>query len=464
MAVAVLLPKLGLTMTEGTISEWLVQPGDTVGVGDPLLSLATDKVDVEVEAEGAGIFHPSVEAGSVLPPGAVVGWLLEEGEQPPEDAGTSELVSEAEDAVVSDPVAAAAPITSPNGSRLKASPNARRIATELGVDLASIRGSGPGGRIVSEDVEEQAAGASASGTAERTGSDATVRVTPLVRKLAAELGVDLAEVRPSGPDGKLTRSDVQRAAAQLSEPLPVALAPVAAAVVRTAAPTSQPMTAMRNAIARNMVASLQEMAQLTLGHDADVTALVATRAALKAENADTGRRTPTITDFVVKAAALALVEHPRMNSALREGRIESSDRIDVGVAVAIEDGLLVPVVRDADRRSVGDISADAARLAAAGRAGKLSLAELEGATFVVSSLGTAGIDFFTPIINPGTSGILGVGRIRDGVRWDGETPKRTDVMTLSLTFDHRVIDGAPAAAYLLTVANLLSRPLSLLTG
>jgi pyruvate dehydrogenase E2 component (dihydrolipoamide acetyltransferase) len=153
-----------------------------------------------------------------------------------------------------------------------------------------------------------------------------------------------------------------------------------------------------------------------------------------------------------------------MNSTLVDGRIESPGRIDVGVAVAIEDGLLVPVVRDADSRSVGDISADTSRLAAAGRAGKLSLPDLEGATFVVSSLGAAGIDFFTPVINPGNAGILGVGRIRDGVRWEGETPRRTDVMTLSLTFDHRVIDGAPAANYLLAVAELLARPLTLLAG
>jgi pyruvate dehydrogenase E2 component (dihydrolipoamide acetyltransferase) len=294
------------------------------------------------------------------------------------------------------------------------------------------------------------------------------RVTPLVRKLAAELGVDLADVTPSGPDGKLTRSDVQRAAARLSEPLVAGPAPLAAAAadlgLAGAEPSSRPMTAIRNAIARNMTASLQEMAQLTLGHEADVTSLVATRAALKAEYAASGRRTPTITDFVVKAAALALRAHPTMNSALRDGRIESPGRIDVGVAVAIEDGLLVPVVRNADRRTIADISADTSRLAAAGRAGKLSLPEMEGATFVVSSLGTAGIDFFTPIVNPGNAGILGVGRIRDGVRWEGETPKRTAVMTLSLTFDHRVIDGAPAANYLLAVAELLSRPLSLLAG
>ncbi|MDT4943052.1 MAG: hypothetical protein QOJ34_3141 [Pseudonocardiales bacterium] len=464
MAVAILLPKLGLTMTEGTINEWLVERGATVSVGDPLLMLATDKVDVEVEAESAGLFHPSVEAGATLPPGSVVGWLLEAGEEPPADAAAAPTVEEetAAGPVTLAPVAAAAADIAATGvapsGRLKASPNARRVAKEHRIDIASVRGTGPGGRIVSEDVEEHVAAASPA----KAPIAGAPRVTPLVRKLAAELGVELADVTPSGPEGKLTRSDVQRAATRLSEPLGAAVAP--AAFAPTAQPSSRPMSGIRNAIARNMTKSLHEMAQLTLGHEADVTALVAVRAALKAENAAAGRRTPTITDFIVKAAALALREHPTMNSALIDGRIESPGRIDVGVAVSIDDGLLVPVVRNADSRSVGEISAETARLAGAGRAGKLSLPELEGATFVVSSLGTAGIDFFTPIVNPGNAGILGVGRIRDGVRWEGETPRRTDVLTLSLTFDHRVIDGAPAADYLLAVAELLGRPLTLLAG
>ncbi|MDT4922052.1 MAG: hypothetical protein QOI15_2954, partial [Pseudonocardiales bacterium] len=360
MAVAILLPKLGLTMTEGTINEWLVERGATVSVGDPLLMLATDKVDVEVEAESAGLFHPSVEAGATLPPGSVVGWLLEAGEEPPADAAAAPTVEEetAAGPVTLAPVAAAAADIAATGvapsGRLKASPNARRVAKEHRIDIASVRGTGPGGRIVSEDVEEHVA-AAAPANAPIAGGP---RVTPLVRKLAAELGVELADVTPSGPEGKLTRSDVQRAATRLSEPLGAAVAP--AAFVPTAQPSSRPMSGIRNAIARNMTASLHEMAQLTLGHEADVTALVAVRAALKAENAAAGRRTPTITDFIVKAAALALREHPTMNSALIEGRIESPGRIDVGVAVSIDDGLLVPVVRNADSRSVGEISADTA--------------------------------------------------------------------------------------------------------
>ena len=496
MAVEVLVPKLGLTMTEGTINEWLVAAGDEIAVGQPIMTMATDKVDVEVEAEAAGIFHPAVPAGSALPPGALIAWLLEPGEVPPADAAevaragaaathtaipaaelqpvvaasTTEVTTTAAGATSAD-VAGAAPVSLTADGRLMASPNARRIAKDNGVDVTTIRGTGPGGRIVSEDVEALVAeivAATAAPTAPADGNgpvdgpvDRQVNgqnsghgATPLVRKLAGELGVDLADVSPTGPGGKVTRSDVLRAADKLG------VVPAA----RTATPPAQQLTGLRGAIARNMMASLHETAQLTLGHEADVTALVATRAALKAENAASGRRTPTVSDFVVRAAALALREHPRMNSSLQDGRIVSGEHINVGVAVALDDGLVVPVLREADSGSLYDLSERTAALAGAARAGKLGLPQLEGATFAVSSLGTSGIDFFTPIINPGNAGILGVGRIRDGVKWEGERPVRTSVITLSLTFDHRLVDGAPAAAYLLSVSELLSRPLGLLAG
>ncbi|MGY1815319.1 dihydrolipoamide acetyltransferase family protein [Blastococcus sp. SYSU D00820] len=462
MAVEILVPKLGLTMTEGIVDQWLVEPGVTVRVGDPLLTLSTDKVDVEVEAEAEGVFHPGVPAGSSLPPGAVIGWLLAEGEQPPTGAGAAPpAAAEAAAPPVAEPgavvpAAPAADAPSPDGTapdgRLRVSPNARRVARELGVDLAGLTGTGPGGRIVSEDVEEAAAAAAAALPAAPPAAPVNgSRTSPLVRKLAAQLGVDLTAVVGTGPDGRVTKTDVHLAA----RPAPAA---------QPAAAAGGGLTGLRGAIARNMVTSLREMAQLTLGHEADVSALVAARAALKAEDAGSGRRTPTISDFVVRAAALALRDHPTMNATLRDGRIEPNDTIDVGLAVAIEGGLVVPVLRQADQGSLRTLSETAAELAATARAGKLTLPQLEGATFAVSSLGTAGIDFFTPIINPGNVGILGVGRIRDGVRWEGETPRRSSVMTLSLTFDHRVIDGAPAAEYLLQVADLLSRPLGLLAG
>jgi pyruvate dehydrogenase E2 component (dihydrolipoamide acetyltransferase) len=211
-----------------------------------------------------------------------------------------------------------------------------------------------------------------------------------------------------------------------------------------------------------MHASLHEMAQLTLGLDATMDAAIALRTQLKQQWGEAGLPVPTITDFVVKAAALALGEHPRMNAGIRDDAIHLAEEINVGVAVALEDGLMVPVVKGVDRLGLAGVAAETKRLAQAARTGQLKLPDLEAGTFTVSTLGSYGIDFFTPVITPGQVGILGVGRLRDSVRWDGDTPVRTQVLTLSITFDHRAIDGAPAADFVRSVANRLAHPLTLL--
>src|SRR3712207_4847254 len=181
---------------------------------------------------------------------------------------------------------------------------------------------------------------------------------------------------------------------------------------------------MRGAIARNMHASLQEMAQLTHGYEAEVGALMALRASLKQEWAGTGLRVPSINDFVIRAAALALGDHPLLNASVRADGIHLLEEVHVGFAVALPDGLIVPVIRDADRLPLAGIAQETVALAAASREEKLTLAQMEGATFVVTALGSYGVDFFTPVVNPGNVGILGVGRVRDGVRWDGDIPMR----------------------------------------
>jgi pyruvate dehydrogenase E2 component (dihydrolipoamide acetyltransferase) len=219
---------------------------------------------------------------------------------------------------------------------------------------------------------------------------------------------------------------------------------------------------MRGVIASRMHASLTEMAQLTLGTDVTMDAAVALRAQLKDQWGAAGIAVPTITDLMVRAAALALREHPRLNASVHDDAIHVQPNINVGIAVALEDGLLVPVVKDADQKPLSVIAAEARQLAQDARAGKVALPDLEGGTFTVSTLGGFGIDFFTPVITPGQVAILGVGRLRDSVRWEGETPVRTQVLTLSLTFDHRAVDGAPAADYLRAVVARLERPLELL--
>ena len=490
MAFQIVLPKLGLTMQEGVIGEWVAQPGQRVALGDTLFRVETDKVDVDVEAEAEGVLATNADNGAVLPVGSVVGWLLADGESAPDGGSTptapdSESTAAAEGTPEATPAGTPSEATATDGARLKASPNARRVASEAGVDLRRLTGTGPGGRIVSEDVEDflarpqaeqsgpeaSSSATSANGTSDGVtsaggapGSAATF-VGPVVRKLAAELGVDLPTVSGSGIGGRVTRADVERAATGRSR---------SAADTSAAAPDSAsvgpqpgdviPLRGMRGAIARNMMDSLHSMAQLTHGYEVDVTDLVAVRAALKGESAAAGRRAPSLNDFIIRAAALALREHPLLNAGIVDDQIVVAERVDIGVAVAVDGGLVVPVVRDADQLSVGEIAGNTAELAAAARNGKLGLADLEGATFSVSTLGAYGVDFFTPVINPGNVAILGVGRVKDGFRWDGDTPVRTQVLTLSLTFDHRAVDGAPAAEYLRTVGEILRRPLTLLSG
>ncbi|KDN77316.1 dihydrolipoamide acetyltransferase [Streptomyces olindensis] len=469
MAVEVLLPKIGLTMQDGTIDEWLVPAGTVVSEGDALLRLATDKVDVDVEAEAGGVFHPAVPAGTTVPAGALIGWLLAEGEQPPGPGGTPMPAGPGSGVTVTGGPSAAPAVNggvavrgdaarsgggvavrgdaepSGGGGRILASPNARRVAARAGVDLGAVRGTGPGGRIVSEDVEDVLAAT----PAQATPAAQAVPVSPLVRKLAKERGIDLAGVRGTGAGGRIRRADLDTAG---TEP---AATPVRSADVI-------PLTGMRGTIARRMHASLQEMAQLTHGYDVRMDAVVALRARLKQEWADSDLPVPSLNDFLLKAAALALREHPLLNAVVRDDGIHLYEDIHLGTAVAVPGGLLVPVIEDAATLPLPELARRSRELADAARAGRISPARLEGATFTVTSLGGYGVDFFTPVINPGNVAILGVGRLRDGVEWVDEQPRRTRVLTLSLTFDHRAVDGAPAAEYLRTVEGLLRRPLRLL--
>lgn len=447
MAIEVTLPKLGLTMTEGIVEAWLVEDGAIIKLGDPLLRLATDKIDVDVEAEAEGIFHKAVPAGSTLPPGAVLGWLLADGEAVP-TASAPIADSNPSTEQVPAPVAAPAPTAVASSGRQFVSPNARRVAGELGIDVAAVAGTGPNGRVVSEDVEAAAVSVPAPVA---TGGVVT---SPLARRDAAAAGIDVSAV--PAPAGHVSRQAVRDAIASRG-------ASVQAAVVGPQAPTSViPLRGMRGTIAARMVQSLTEMAQLTHGFEVRMDAVIALRGQLKNDWADTDLTVPSINDFIVRAAALALKAHPILNSTIVGNEIHVLPQIHMGLAVSVPGGLMVPVINNADELSLSELASETRRLATACREGAIGLDALEGATFAVTSLGTYGVDMFTPVINPGNVGILGVGRLRDGVEWHGETPVRTQVLTLSLTFDHRVVDGAPAAEYLQTIADLLARPLVLI--
>jgi pyruvate dehydrogenase E2 component (dihydrolipoamide acetyltransferase) len=462
MATEVLIPKLGMTMTEGTVAEWLVPDGAEVTQGAPVYRLETEKIEMEVEAEAPGTVRHVVAAGAKLAPGTVVAYILAAGEALP--AGVATAPAPPATAVRANgaharPASVPTPAVTLEGGRVPSSPIARRLSKEFGLELAAIAGTGPGSRVTEADVLR----ARESGTAPAVSVPAPERevaASPLARRLAATLGVDLASVTGTGPGGRITKEDVEAAAAA-----PTPAAPTAAVAARPAAAVQPgqviPIRGMRKAIFERMHASLRDMAQLSLGMEAWVDELVKLRTQLVDEWAPEGIR-PTYTDLVLKAVAKALRQHPLLNAEVRESEIVLHGEIHVGMAVAVEHGLVVPVIRDADRISLKELAQESSRLATAAREGKLTLDEMAGGTFSVTALGMYGVDFFTPIVNPPNVAILGVGQIRDGVDWDGDRPVRRQQLTLSLSWDHRAVDGAPAAEFVRTVKALLEAPYRLL--
>ena len=480
MSTEFIMPKLGLTMEEGTILEWLVEDGTEITQGMAVLRIETDKVESDVESPGAGRFHRVGNQGDTYPCGALIGYLLADGEEPP--AAQVNAPAAASTPSSSAPVASSAPVTPVASTiaaprregRLFASPNARRVAKELGIDIETVVGSGPEGRITSEDVEEahknpgarRATPAPAITVAPILSSNGNVLATAAARQLAELLGVDLAQVPYDATDGRVTKDGVAAfVRAQLAsglaankqspstEKAPVVLAPA------SQTPTSiKKMSGMRGTIAKRMQSSLQEMAQLTLHMDADLDAIVEDRESRKSSS----HSLPGFTDYVIAAAARALKLHPIVNSQVTAEGIALLPEIHVSMAVALPEGLIVPVIKNTTSLDLASLASETKRLSGAAREGKLGLAELEGGTFSVSTLGMFGVDGFTPVINPPNTAILGVGRLRDDVvvskKGKVSTVKR---MTLSLTWDHRVFDGAPAAEFCKSIVDLLADPSAL---
>ena len=394
MAVEVVMPKFGLTMTEGTIQQWFKSEGDAIKTGEALFEVETEKVLYEVEAAADGTVAKLLYAvEAVVGVGLPIAIIAEAGED------IAEIAARYADAAAA-PAAPAATATEPVPVAASAAP----LAPE-----------------------------------EKRGR---VPVTPAARKLAKEHSIDLALMTGTGPRGRITREDVQKIIDSGGQVAPSAAAPAAAQDI--------PLRGMRKVIAERMHQSLQGSAQLTITTEVDVTQLIDRRQEVRQDfNA-------TYTDFIVQACAHALKQHPRMNASLEGNTIHLNNHIHVGLAVALDEGLIVPVVRDTDKKSLRDIAEEAKTLAEKARASQLKLEEVSGGTFTVSNLGMYGVDSFTPIINAPQSGILGVGRIVEKpVIYRGEVTRRS-MLVLSLTFDHRVIDGAPAGAFLQTVADLLA--------
>jgi pyruvate dehydrogenase E2 component (dihydrolipoamide acetyltransferase) len=443
MAIEIVLPQWSMGMTDGTIVHWLKHEGDLVTEGEPLVEVEAAKVTSEVEAEGAGVLvRILVAEGETVPvrtPLCLIG-------------ATGEVIASVESSAA--PVEAALvpptpvqPVVSSRPS-VQITPVARRMAQEQRIDLSQVQGSGPGGRIVAEDV--QRAIDKAARPAPPTVTPAPVQVIPAARRLAQAHGIDLGRVRGSGPGGRITVEDVERVIGATAQPT---------ASVPPASPTTEQviaLTGMRGAIARRMQQSLQTSAQVTLVAEMDVSSLVQLREELKQQFA------LTYTDLVVKAVARALKEHPRLNAWIEEEQIRLVQARHIGVAVALDDGLMVPVVRDADRKSLREIAQETRRLTTRAREGTLTRDEVMGSTFSVTNLGMYGIDAFTPIINPPEVAILGIGRVVEKLVRIPRGAEWRHVITLSLTFDHRVVDGAPAAAFLQSIGKHLEHPTEML--
>ena len=441
------LVKVGMNMTEGVVEEWYVADGASVNAGDMLYRLETEKVNLDVDAETNGVVKHLVEEGVTMKPGDVVGYIYAADEPVPEvlpaggaaDAASGDAVSAA--AVDAPTVTAPKAGSAAADGRILSSPAARRLAGELKVDIADLNGSGPGGRIVEADVQAAAAA--------QPKPPAPAPSSPMARKLARELGVDLTQVYGTGPGGRITKEDVEAAA---KTPAPS---------FERGADQTIPVRGMRKTIAKRMLESLQSSAQLTMDMDVNMDDAVKLRSQLIDEWQAEGVR-PTYTDLVVRAVAKALEKHPQMNSVFNDAEITLRGDIHVGMAVALEEGLIVPVVHHANQLGLKEIAQESSRLAEAARNGALTPDDLHDGTFTVSALGMFGVDAFTPIINAPQSGILGVNRIRESVKWIGERPTKTQVMRLSLTWDHRALDGAPAAQFLGGVRDLLEAPFRLL--
>ena len=435
MATPVLMPLMGMTMEEGIVSKWLVEAGATVTKGQEILEFETDKINATVEAPEDGVLGGlTAQPGDAVPVQGVLAYILEPGEEPPAAEAPPAAAPEpaaapapaapmpapaapspaAAPAPAPAPVVAAAPVAAAADGRIKSSPLARRIARELGVVIAGLAGSGPGGRIIERDVR-------AAAVAPAVAAAPTVAVAPAI-------------------------------------PTPA----IPAAIGEPAAGTTIPVAGVRKVIAERMLQSLQESAQVTLVTEVDGRRFHELRTELAARHEPALGFKISYNDLLIRVCAHALREHPRANASLDGEVIRLHDAVNVGLAIEAGGDLVVANVKQADRKSLVEIASDLRGVVERARANQLALDDITGGTFTISNLGLYGIDAFTPVLNPPESAILGVGALREkAVARDGEVVAQLSV-TLSLTFDHRIIDGAPAARFLARIRELIEQPYLLL--
>ncbi len=439
MAAEIKMPQLGLTMTEGTVTRWFKSVGESVAHGDLLFEVATDKITNQIESTESGtLLEIRIAEGQVAPVQAVLGIVGAAGEvvvaaEAPAPAATKESEQTASTGSSLPAAVPGTPAQPEADGWVKASPAARKLAKDQKIDLALVTATGPEGRVVERDVLSYAA------------SKPTAAATsPLAAKMAVELGVDLSTLNK---DGRIMKADVLAAFKTV-------------APAKSAADQTKTLAGMRKVIAERMSQSWNTAPHVHLTVEIDMVNAMA----LKEQLAKASGQKASVTEIIIKCAAQVLAEIPVVNASIIGNQIVYHDSVAIGVAVSLDDGLIVPVVRDAGAKSLREIRAAVVDLGARARSGKLLPDEISGGTFTVTNLGMFGTDHFTPIINPPESAILAVCRtVEKPVVQNGQIVVRP-MCNCVLGFDHRLIDGAVGAKYMARFRELMENPLLLLVG
>lgn len=431
----VVMPKLGLIMTEANILEWFKADGEKIEKGETLFSFESDKSVVEIESPASGIVQTLVEVGSTVPVKTPIAMIYPDGVEVSNlvdvpDGQKNELGSTRQMAISTQP--------EHQFVGLRATPKARKVARSLGIDLPSLTGTGPRDMIVTADLDSIPAVMPA----------APVKATPLARKMAKDCGIDLQTVIGTGPGGRITRTDVSAAIAALAKGSQPAL------VTSLATHTPLPLEGLRGLIAERLSASWNERPQVTLHSEVDATELVAVR---NSQLTPTGKKI-SFNAYFIAAVSRALMEFPAVNSQLTETGLVHFEAINIGLAIDTERGLVVPVLKDVDKLSLLGIDAGLNDLVERTLSGKTIPEDFSAGTFTVTNLGAFRIDSFTPIINPPEAAILGIGCIKGKPVAIGELLGIHQMVTLSLSFDHRLNDGAPAARFMQRICQLVEDP------
>lgn len=447
MAKDVVMPALGMAQETGLLMEWLKADGEMVTKGEPLMIVETDKTTEEIEAPASGILASVMAAaGDEIPVGQVIAVILSPGEEAPTmDKAPVATRAKAEAVTRS----SAAP--SSRSPSHPVSPLAARIAADHQVDLSQVKPRGD--RIQKADVLAYLGGQQSAGR--QAATDGRILASPKARRLAGENGLDLSALSGSGPDGAVLAGDVESAIAMRAAAPPTIAAPVAPL------PDGAEVVAMSRKwqiMAQRLAEAWRTIPHFYLKRDVEAGRLTEWLESVRQRSAEK----ITYTDLLIKLAAAALRKHPRVNASWIDNQIVANAEVNVGLAVAVEDGLVVPAIRQADRLNLGQIAARRIELVTAAREATLTVADLEGGTFTLSNLGMFGIDEFSAIVNPPQAAILAIGRISERVVPVDGQPAIRSVMTLSLSCDHRIVDGARGAQFLDELAQWIEEPLAIL--